>query len=82
MSNFVNALTVDVEDYLHVAALSKSIQRKDWDQYECRVENNTQRILDLFDEANFKGTFFVLAPDDSLLTHTLSNEHATPCQPC
>lgn len=60
MANFVNALTVDVEDYLHVAALSKSIQRKDWDRYECRVENNTHRILDLFDEATFKGTFFVL----------------------
>jgi len=60
MPSFVNALTVDVEDYLHVAALSKSIPRTDWDQYECRVENNTRRLLDMFDSASFKGTFFVL----------------------
>jgi len=60
MSALVNALTVDVEDYLHVAALAKSIDRRDWDQYECRVEGNTNRLLDLFDEAGYKGTFFVL----------------------
>lgn len=55
-----NALTVDVEDYFHVAALASSIRREDWDRLSCRVENNTRRLLDLFDERAVKATFFVL----------------------
>lgn len=55
-----NALTVDVEDYFHVSAFSKSISRKDWDRHPLRVEKNTHRLLDMFDEAQVKATFFVL----------------------
>ena len=55
-----NAITVDVEDYFHVSAFSSRISREDWDSYECRVEQNTQRLLDLFDGLGAKGTFFVL----------------------
>lgn len=55
-----NALTVDVEDYFHVAALARSIAREDWDRCESRVERNTRRLLDLFDEAQVRATFFVL----------------------
>ncbi len=55
-----NALTVDVEDYFHVSAFAKSINRKDWDKHPLRVEKNTHRLLDLFDEAQVKATFFVL----------------------
>ncbi len=55
-----NALTVDVEDYFHVSAFAKSISRKDWDKHPLRVEKNTYRLLDMFDEAQVKATFFVL----------------------
>lgn len=55
-----NALTVDVEDYFHVSAFAKSINYKDWDAHPLRVEKNTQRLLDLFDESQVKATFFVL----------------------
>ena len=55
-----NALTVDVEDYFHVSAFSKSINPADWDQYECRVEQNTNKLLKLFAEHGTKATFFVL----------------------
>lgn len=55
-----NALTVDVEDYFHVSAFAKSINRADWDKHPLRVEKNTHRLLDLFDEAQVKATFFVL----------------------
>ena len=54
-----NAMTVDVEDYFHVAALAESVRREDWDKYECRVERNTYRLLELFDARKLKGTFFV-----------------------
>lgn len=55
-----NALTVDVEDYFHVAAFSENISRKDWNNYQSRVETNTRRLLDLFDRKKTKATFFVL----------------------
>lgn len=55
-----NALTVDVEDYFHVSAFAKSISHKDWDKQPLRVERNTHRLLDLFDDAQVKATFFVL----------------------
>lgn len=56
----LNAFTVDVEDYFHVAALSKSIDRKDWDTLAPRVDGNTRRLLDLFDTHEIRVTFFVL----------------------
>ena len=55
-----NALTVDVEDYFQVSAFAKSVSRKEWDKYPSRVEKNTHRLLDLFDEANVSATFFIL----------------------
>ena len=56
----VNIVSVDVEDYFHVEAFSDIVDRKQWDSYTCRVENNTRKILDLFDGCGTKGTFFVL----------------------
>ena len=53
-------MTVDVEDYFHVAALAKSIDRSNWDQMEYRAEASTRRLLDLFEESNIHATFFVL----------------------
>ncbi|MFV0422330.1 XrtA system polysaccharide deacetylase [Oleidesulfovibrio sp.] len=55
-----NALTVDVEDYFHVSAFDKSIRPEDWDSLPSRVEANTLRILELFDEHSVRGTFFML----------------------
>ncbi|MCP1677203.1 polysaccharide deacetylase family protein (PEP-CTERM system associated) [Natronocella acetinitrilica] len=55
-----NALTIDVEDYFQVAALSETIRPEDWNQHELRVEKNTHRLLDMFDEVDVKATFFVL----------------------
>ena len=56
----VNALTVDVEDYFQVAAFETNIRRDQWASIPCRVEDNTNRVLDLFAEQGAKGTFFVL----------------------
>lgn len=55
-----NAITIDVEDYFQVAALARWAPSEGWDDFPLRVENNTLRIMDLFDEHNIKGTFFVL----------------------
>ncbi|HED39464.1 MAG TPA: DUF3473 domain-containing protein [Chromatiales bacterium] len=53
-------MTVDVEDYFQVSAFEGSIDRSQWERLPCRVENNTNRILDLFDETGTKATFFTL----------------------
>jgi polysaccharide deacetylase family protein (PEP-CTERM system associated) len=56
----VNAMTVDVEDYFHVAALAQSIDRSQWSSMEYRAEQSTQRLLRVFERAGIKATFFVL----------------------
>ena len=55
-----NALTVDVEDYFHVAALAPNIRRDSWDSRESRVVTNTQKLLAMFEQFDVRGTFFVL----------------------
>lgn len=56
----INAMTVDVEDWFHVAAFFDHIGRNDWSTLEYRAEANTDRVLELFEQAGIKGTFFVL----------------------
>jgi polysaccharide deacetylase family protein (PEP-CTERM system associated) len=56
----LNAMTVDVEDYFHVAALAQSIDRAKWGEMEYRAEASTRRLLDLFEQSNIRATFFVL----------------------
>ena len=55
-----NALTIDVEDYFQVSAFAPYIRRDEWEQRECRVERNVQRILELLAQKQIKATFFTL----------------------
>ncbi|REL33970.1 XrtA system polysaccharide deacetylase [Thalassotalea euphylliae] len=54
------AMTVDVEDYFHVSAFEQNISRQDWQKLPLRVEQNTYRLLELFDQHNARATFFTL----------------------
>ena len=54
------AMSVDVEDYFQVWAFSGVIDRDRWDGFQMRVGSSTRRLLDLFDAANAKATFFIL----------------------
>ncbi|RMG31556.1 MAG: DUF3473 domain-containing protein [Gammaproteobacteria bacterium] len=56
----VNAMTVDVEDYFHVAAFESCLAPADWDRMQPRVVANTRRILALFEARGVRATFFVL----------------------
>jgi polysaccharide deacetylase family protein (PEP-CTERM system associated) len=56
----LNALSVDIEDWFHVGAFEKTIRREDWDGLQCRVEANTDAVIDLFASADVKATFFTL----------------------
>jgi len=55
-----NAMTVDVEDYFHVAALAEAIRRDDWSSMEYRADANTHKLLQLFADKGIKATFFIL----------------------
>jgi len=60
VSEITNAMSVDVEDYFHVSAFERHIQREDWDGLPCRVEANVERILALFERHGVRATFFTL----------------------
>lgn len=55
-----NALTIDVEDYFQVSAFAPYIPRAHWDDRDCRVERNVERILKMLDDHGTKATFFTL----------------------
>ena len=58
--DFLNAFTVDVEDYFQVTGFERDIRREDWERHESRVVANTRRMLDLLERHGVKATFFVL----------------------
>lgn len=51
-------MSVDVEDYFQVEAFADVVPRATWEQWPSRVESNTLRILDIFDQHDSKATFF------------------------
>jgi polysaccharide deacetylase family protein (PEP-CTERM system associated) len=55
-----NAMTVDVEDYFQVQGFAHCIDRSAWDGMARRVEANVDRILERFDIAGVRATFFTL----------------------
>jgi polysaccharide deacetylase family protein (PEP-CTERM system associated) len=58
----ISAMSVDVEDWFQVWAFegAGAITRHQWESLPRRVEANTDRLLQLFDEAGVKATFFTL----------------------
>lgn len=56
----VNAMTIDVEDYFHVSVFDGVVPRHRWEGFESRVCANTDRILEILESYEVKGTFFVL----------------------
>jgi len=53
-------LTVEVEDYFHIARFGNLISRDRWYRFEARIERNTRRALELIEGYGVKATFFVL----------------------
>ncbi|HAT51249.1 MAG: DUF3473 domain-containing protein [Nitrospirae bacterium] len=56
----MNAFTVDVEDYFHVALFEKHVSCDRWSTMEHRVERNTDRILEMMAQRDIHATFFIL----------------------
>jgi polysaccharide deacetylase family protein (PEP-CTERM system associated) len=78
-----NAMSVDVEDYFHVAALSDVIREEDWPRMEYRAESSTHKLLELFARKGIQATFFILgwvarrSPD--LIREIYSSGHEVAC---
>ena len=60
MSQPVNGMSVDVEDYFQVQAFAGIVDRDAWDSIPCRVEANMDRLLTQFARAGVTATFFTL----------------------
>ncbi len=52
--------SVDVEEHFQVSAFDRVLSRDDWGAQPSRVEQNTDRILDLLARFDARGTFFTL----------------------
>lgn len=60
LSQIVNMMTIDVEDYFQVSAFESHVPRSQWGSLESRVTRNTDLLLEILAEADIRATFFVL----------------------
>jgi polysaccharide deacetylase family protein (PEP-CTERM system associated) len=59
-AKMVNAFSVDVEDYFQVESFKTAVKRASWDHRPARVVQNTERVLELLENAETRATFFML----------------------
>lgn len=55
-----NAVTFDIEDYFQCESFKGVISKSDWDFYQLRVEDNTNKILSVLNQHSVTATFFIL----------------------
>ena len=56
----MHCLTFDIEEHFQVSAFDSPMRRRHWDQFESRVERNTNKLLELLALHKTQATFFVL----------------------
>jgi polysaccharide deacetylase family protein (PEP-CTERM system associated) len=56
----LNAFSIDLEDYYHVTAFERLIDRRQWSHFESRIEASTFRLLRLLERHSVRATVFVL----------------------
>lgn len=55
-----HALTIDLEEYFQVHALSDVVSVDSWDSFPSDADYNTKKILDVLEKAGVSATFFCL----------------------
>ena len=55
-----NILSVDIEEWFHPEAVQYQFPTEIWSEQTGRVDENVEKLLNLFDEKNAKATFFTL----------------------
>ncbi|MBN2299202.1 MAG: DUF3473 domain-containing protein [Deltaproteobacteria bacterium] len=77
-----HALSIDLEEFFQIHALSDVISEDSWKKYPSSVESNTGKILELLESRNITATFFCLGwiaenhPDLIKRIHCLGHEIA------
>ena len=59
-SSAKHSLSFDVEEHFQVSAFESPMRRRHWEQFESRVESNTEKLLGLLDQGGVHATFFIL----------------------
>jgi len=81
--SIVNALSIDVEEYFQVSVFESVIAPRNWDNWPSRVEFATNRLLDLFAQADVCMTFFTLGwiaeRHPQLIRRMVSEGHEVAC---
>ena len=55
-----HCLSFDVEEHFQVSAFESPMRRRHWDQFESRVQLNTEKLLELLAKNGVQATFFIL----------------------
>ena len=53
-------LTFDVEEWFHLLDFDATRNEEQWKNYEVRIYENVDRILDILESTNTKATFFII----------------------
>lgn len=56
----MNVLTFDVEEWFHLLDFDATRTETEWGNYEVRIYENVDRILDILEHTNTKATFFII----------------------
>ena len=56
----MNILTFDVEEWFHLLDFDATRTEAEWKNYEVRIYENVDRILDILERTDTKGTFFII----------------------
>ena len=56
----LNALTIDLEEWFCAGNVSRVLPREIWDACPSRVEQSTERLLEIFARRGVRATFFIL----------------------
>lgn len=56
----MNILTFDVEEWFHLLDFDATRTEAEWGEYEVRIYENLDRILDILESTNTKATFFII----------------------
>ncbi|MBO5541794.1 MAG: polysaccharide deacetylase family protein [Muribaculaceae bacterium] len=78
----MRVLTFDIEEWFHLLECDDTKTEQQWANYEVRIYQNVERILDILHQSHTRATFFVIGwiaktyPD---LVRRLSEEHEVGC---
>ncbi|MFI3262666.1 MAG: polysaccharide deacetylase family protein [Rikenellaceae bacterium] len=56
----MNILTFDTEEWFHLLDCDSTKGAAEWSNYECRIHQNVDRILNILEETDTKATFFII----------------------